>query len=420
MSSRITRLPASIAALAALVLAATPATLATPASAHAASSAATPLPSNVERMCPWPPPNGEVSCLGLVRTDVRPRLNGLGIVPEGWGPGDLQDAYDLPSDTAGDGRTVAIVDAYDDPYAESELATYRTAYGLPPCTTANGCFRKVNEDLKTSPLPAEDPEWAGEIALDVQMVSAVCPHCHILLVEATSPNPFALGTAALNAATKGNAKYVSNSYGGPESKEAEAQMRPYYNVPGVAMTVSAGDDGFEAGPEYPADMSGVVAVGGTSLLRADNDRGWAEITWTRTGSGCSEYAAKPPWQKDTGCAKRTIGDVSAVADPQTGVAIYSHYYGGWLVSGGTSASAPIIAATYALAGLPAADGTPPAYALYKHTNQLNDIKTGVNTSSVCTPAYFCRAQAGYDAPTGLGSPNGIGAFVATGGYPNFP
>jgi hypothetical protein len=418
MNSRIACLLASIAALAALVLTATPAT-AHAATAHAIS-AATPLPSNVERMCPWPPPKGEVSCLGLVRTDVRPRVNGLGIVPDGWGPGELQDAYNLPSGTAGDGRTVAIVDAYDNPYAESELATYRAAYGLPPCTTANGCFRKVNEDLKTSPLPAEDEEWAGEIALDVQMVSAVCPNCHILLVEATSSNLSALGTAALNAATKGNAKYVSNSYGAPESEEAEAQLRPYYNVPGVVMTVAAGDDGFEAGPEFPADMSGVVAVGGTSLLRADNDRGWAEITWTRSGSGCSEFAAKPPWQKDTGCPKRTIGDVAAVADPETGVAMYSHYDGGWIVSGGTSAAAPIIAATYALAGLPAADGTPPSYALYKHADHLNDVLAGVNTRSVCTPAYFCRAQAGYDAPTGLGTPEGIGAFVATGGYPDFP
>jgi subtilase family serine protease len=414
MNSRIVRLLASIAALAALVLAASPT------AARAGSSSTTTLPSNVKPMCSWPPPQGKAACLGLIRTDVKPRIQPLGIVADGYGPGDLQDAYNLPSDTAGDGRTVAIVDAYDDPYAESELATYRTSYGLPSCTTANGCFRKVNEDLKTSPLPAVDEDWAGEIALDVQMVSAVCPKCHILLVEATSANQAALATAALNAATKGNAKYVSNSYAWPESEEGELELRPYYNVPGVAMTAATGDWGFEAGPLQPAAMSGVVAVGGTSLLMADNPRGWTEITWTGTGSGCSEYSAKPPWQKDTGCAERALGDVAAVSDPETGVAMYSHYDGGWLVSGGTSAASPIIAATYALAGPPAADGTPPSYALYKHADHLNDVVAGINAKTVCTPAYFCRAQAGYDAPTGLGTPEGIGAFVATGGYPDFP
>src|SRR2546423_4261588 len=132
--------------------------------------------------------------------------------PSGIGPGDLQSAYKLPSGSGGAGQTVAISDAFDNPNAEADLAVYRSQFGLPPCTTANGCFRKVNQNGAASPLPRSDTGWAGEIALDVDMVSAVCPSCKILLVESNQPDN-SLFTAIDTAARLG-AKFLSNRWGG--------------------------------------------------------------------------------------------------------------------------------------------------------------------------------------------------------------
>ncbi len=210
------------------------------------------------------------------------------------------------------------------------------------------------------------------------------------------------------------AKFVSNSYGGSESSSDPTYDTDYYNHPGVAVTASAGDDGY--GVEYPAASQYVTAVGGTSLSTASNSRGWTETVWGSsaggegTGSGCSADDAKPSWQKDTGCSQRTNNDVSAVADPNTGVAVYDSYSeGGWLEVGGTSASSPIIASTFALAGTPAA-GTYPSSYPYSHTPNLFDVTSGANGS--CSPAYLCTAETGYDGPTGLGTPDGIAAFTS--------
>ncbi|MYV95191.1 peptidase S8, partial [Streptomyces sp. SID1034] len=182
----------------------------------------------------------------------------------------------------------------------------------------------------------------------------------------------------------------------------------YFNHPGVAITVSSGDGGY--GTEYPAASRYVTAVGGTSLKTASNSRGWTDTVWSGAGSGCSAYDAKPSWQKDTGCAKRTVADVSAVADPATGVAVYDTYGGdpGWEVFGGTSASSPLIAAVYALAGVPSSGSTPASFP-YAHTGSLNDVTSGSNGS--CSPAYLCKGGSGYDGPSGLGTPNGTAAFT---------
>jgi subtilase family serine protease len=330
---------------------------------------------------------------------------GRNAAPSGLGPADLQDAYKLPSATAGSGATVAIIDAQDDPNAESDLATYRSQYGLPACTTANGCFQKVDERGGTS-YPAADTGWAGEISLDVDMVSAVCPNCHILLVEADQPSMDDLG-AAVNTAVRLGAKYVSNSYGGSEDATDTNSDSQFFNHPGVAITVSSGDSGY--GTEYPAASQYVTAVGGTSLSRSSNSRGWDESAWNGAGSGCSSVDAKPSWQADTGCGRRAIADVAAVADPNTGVAVYQTYGGnGWAVYGGTSASAPIVASVYALAGNPGAGDQPASYP-YAHTGDLFDVSSGSNGS--CDPTYLCTAGAGYDGPTGLGTPNGTAAFA---------
>ena len=342
----------------------------------------------------------------------------------GYHPLDLQDAYSLPSGTAGAGQTVAIVDAYNDPYAAKDLATYRSSFGLPTartCSITGGkltspggpCFVSVNQNGSTSSLPRSDGGWSQEISLDLDMVSAVCPNCNILLVEASSASYSNLG-AAVNEAAKLGATEISNSYGGGESSSDPSYDTEYYNHPGIAITASSGDGGY--GVEYPAASQYVTAVGGTSLSSdGTTPRGWSETAWSGAGSGCSRYDAQPSWQASNPivagvCSHRGVADVSAVADPATGVSVYDSYrYGGasgWLVFGGTSVSSPITAGVYALAGN-AASVTYGSYP-YSHTSSLFDVTSGSNGS--CGGSYLCTAGPGYDGPTGLGTPNGVTAF----------
>ncbi|MGW7378582.1 putative Ig domain-containing protein [Streptomyces sp. NPDC054794] len=355
---------------------------------------------------------GHASCYAQRRTDIKQRLAAaLAAAPSGLGPANLHSAYNLPS-TGGSGLTVAIVDAYNNPNAESDLATYRSTYGLSACTKANGCFKQVSQTGSTTSLPTNDTGWAGEEALDIDMVSAVCPNCNIILVEADSANDTDLGIAENEAVALG-AKFVSNSWGGSESSSQTSEDTQYFKHPGVAITVSSGDSAY--GAEYPATSQYVTAVGGTALTTASNARGWSESVWKTsstegTGSGCSAYDPKPSWQTDSGCSKRMEADVSAVADPATGVAVYDTYGGsGWAVYGGTSASAPIVAGVYALAGTPGSADYPAKYP-YSHTSNLYDVTSGNNGS--CSTSYFCTAGTGYDGPTGWGTPNGTAAFVS--------
>lgn len=346
--------------------------------------------------------------------DVTPRAADAS-TPSGYGPSDLQDAYGLTSaaSSKGSGETIAIVDAYDDPNAAADLAKYRSQYGLSACTTANGCFKKVGQTGSTTALPTADSGWAEEISLDLDMASATCPNCNILLIEAKSSSMADLGTAVNRAVTLG-AKFVSNSYGGGESSSDSSYDTSYFKHPGVAITVSAGDSGY--GAEYPAASQYVTAVGGTALSSDSSSRGWSEKVWSTsstegTGSGCSAYDVKPSWQTDTGCTKRAISDVSAVADPATGVSVYDSYgvTVSWYTFGGTSASAPIIAGVYAL-GTPST-GSYPAKFPYAATgtSALNDVTSGSN--GTCTTSYLCTATSGYDGPTGLGTPEGLSAFT---------
>ncbi|MEU2352211.1 putative Ig domain-containing protein [Streptomyces misionensis] len=359
---------------------------------------------------------GHVSCFAQRRTDIKQKLASAlaAAAPSGLSPANLHSAYNLPT-TGGSGLTVAVVDAYNDPNAESDLATYRSQYGLSACTKANGCFKQVSQTGSTTSLPTNDSGWAGEEALDIDMVSAVCPNCNIDLVEANSANDTDLGIAENEAVALG-AKFVSNSWGGSEASSQTTEDSQYFKHPGVAITVSAGDSGY--GAEYPATSQYVTAVGGTALTTSSNSRGWSESVWNTnstegTGSGCSAYDPKPSWQTDSGCSKRMEADVSAVADPATGVAVYDTYGGnGWAVYGGTSASSPIIAGVYALAGTPGSSDYPAKYP-YSHTGNLNDVTSGSNGS--CSTSYFCKATTGYDGPTGWGTPNGTAAFTSGGG-----
>ena len=362
------------------------------------------LAAESRSVCPGPSGPGTARCHAHVVTDINGNPKTSGIPPTGaYSPTQFQTAYSLPSSTAGTGQTIGIVDAYDDPGIESDLAVFSSYYGLPSCTTANGCFRKVNQ-TGGSKYPRANSGWALEISLDVEIAHALCPNCKILLVEATS-NSFSNLLAAEDYA-RAHANVVSNSWGGGESS-GEISYDSHFNHPGKPITFSSGDNGY--GVEYPAASQYVTAVGGTTLILNANNTRNNETVWSGAGSGCSAYEPKPSWQNDTRCIRRTVADVAADADPNTGAAIYDSvtYQGqaGWFQVGGTSLASPIIASAYALAGNGAntVDGSYPYSHLY-----LFDVTSGGNGS--CSGSYLCTGEVGYDGPTGNGTPNGTAAF----------
>ncbi len=349
-----------------------------------------------------PKGSGNASCHVQTRADLAPQPDPQTPYEKiaGYKPHDLLSAYTIPAGL-GQGRRVAIVAAYDDPALESDLAVYRRAMGLPPCTSASGCFTKV-----TTRTDTVDPGWSAEMALDVEMVSAICPLCSIVVVEAASPALHDLA-AAVDVAVSYRPDAISNSYYADE-EPSERSVVKHYSVPGIALTAAAGDDGY--GTTFPASLATVTAVGGTSLIPDQSRRGWSEGVWRGSGSGCSTLMEKPPWQDDTGCSGRTIADVSIVADPRTGVAMYTSVapggQTGWIVGGGTSVGAPVAAALYALAGN--ASSLSGARLLWMRRSALWPVTLGSNGS--CSVAYLCAATVGYSGPAGNGSPAGLGAF----------
>ncbi len=302
----------------------------------------------------------------------------------GLHPADLQSAYGLASSSGGEGRTIGIVVAYDDPSLASDLAVYRSTFGLSACTTANGCFKKVVPGGLLGALLLGNQGWGQEASLDVDMASAVCPKCRILVVEAASDAPAALLAAAKTAVADG-ATVVSNSY---SVAETASENDAAYAI-GVPFVFGAGDSGPRA--EWPASSSHVIAVGGTSLTRDGSARGWAESVWSGSGGGCSAYVPKPSWQSPDGCPNRTANDLSAFADPNPGVAVFDSYLSsspGWRTYGGTSVAAPIVAGAIALAAGSGASMTD-ASSLYANAGALNPVGAG-----------------GYTPQGGNGSPNG--------------
>lgn len=353
-------------------------------------------------VCPGPAGPGTARCHSHVVTDQRGKpLANTG--PSGYGPLQFRTGYGLTG-SGSSSTTIAIVDAYDDPNIEADLGAYSTHYGLAKCTTANGCFKKVNQTGGTS-YPAKDAGWALEISLDVEIAHAICPNCKILLVEASS-NSFSNLLKAEDYAVA-HARIVSNSWGGSEFS-GELSLDSHFNHVGHPITFSSGDGGY--GVEYPASSQYVTAVGGTTLNLTSSNSYNSETVWSGTGSGCSAYEPKPTWQKDAGCVRRTAVDVAADANPSTGAAVYDSvaYQGrsGWFQVGGTSLSSPLVAAVYALAGNASntVDGSYP----YSHRTSLHDVTSGSNGS--CGGSYLCTGKTGYDAPTGAGSPKGTGAF----------
>jgi hypothetical protein len=377
-------------------------------------------PTAVPRLRPACPAAGprQARCFALFAPEVavnRAQGAGAAAKPRGWGANSIESAYQLPVDRKVS-ATVAVVDAFATPNLARSLATYRKQYGLPPCTVASGCLRIVNQKGQASPLPQSGVPfgWDVETALDVEMVSSACPSCHILVVDASDPDISDLAAAVKTAARLG-AQVISNSYGLAENGFAQA-FGSTYGQSGHTTVVASGDLGF--GPaDFPANLPGVVSVGGTELSKAHNARGWTERVWNTDGvgataSGCSAYVAKPSWQHDGHCGMRTLNDVSALAQD---LAVYDKARGGWLTVDGTSAAAPIIAGVYGLAGNGATESVA---SLYSHANGLFDVTkgddvlrfNGVPAGPVCGRDYLCRARAGYDAPTGLGTPDGITSF----------
>jgi subtilase family serine protease len=421
------------------------------AASPAASASLSRSAFRAQNQCATPPP-GSAGCLGirlvsvsLTKADLkanavrqaaeaahgaRPAVTNKSPNPGGLTPELLHAAYSLPTATfPSSTQTVAVVDAFNDPTAEADLAVYDKQYGLPECTTADGCFRKLNQEGRTSPLPTTEGGWATEISLDVQMAHAICQSCHVMLVEANNTSFPSLG-AAVDAAVSAGATVVSNSYGGAEDSSYSMYNAPY-DHPGVVITASAGDCGYfnegcgggEAA-NFPASSPDVVAVGGTTLT--DGEGSWSSTAWEGGGSGCSVAFSAPLWQSEvenfsaTACdGNRSVADVSAVANPYTGVNIYDStpnpagYPTGWGVWGGTSLASPVVASEFALAG--GAHGVQfPASTLYSYlgdSHALYDVVSGHNGS--CSGASACEATTGYDGPTGVGSPIGLSAFAPT-------
>jgi subtilase family serine protease len=353
------------------------------------------------------------SCMAWVKTDRSGTTLADPNVAVGMTPAQYHTAYDLPETVTGK-PTIAIVDAYKNPSIYTDLQRYQErfhwgTYHKCASRTQGNCFIALNERGRTSPMPPSNPGWATEIALDVEIARAICQNCRIELFEADSESFHDLRVAVNTAADRG-AKVISNSYG---AYLYDCGNQASYNHPGIAITVSAGDSGY--GVACPADMNTVIAVGGTTLTH-NLDSSYSETVWDGTGSGCS--SANPPqtWQSSNGnwatiaCAGRGMNDVSADADPNTGAAIYDTYAnGGWIQVGGTSLSAPLIAGVYALAGN-ASDWSYPAQSVYDaDPSNFNDVTSGSN--GTCGGAQLtCSAGVGYDLPTGVGTPNGLGGF----------
>lgn len=361
--------------------------------------------------------SGRLGCAAPAKAPATRCLTGLATAPRGDGsepvgytPSDIRRAYALPDDPST--ATVAVVTPYDDPTAAADLAVYRKEFGLARCTVTSGCFTKVNQEGRTSPLPAPQPDWAVQTSQALDAVSATCPTCKILLVEADSATIPDLVPAALTADRLG-ADVVSNGYGTTGEFSGERRYEKSYQSLDVPFVAASADYGYGNGApligsiSYPSASRYSVAVGGTTLTPSGNDRGFTETVWASTTSGCSAYIAKPSWQPGRLCAKRTTADVAAVADPGTGLAVYDTFgYDGWVQVGGTSLAAAIVAGIYGLNG--EAGSLPPAASLYQPGASLFDVSEGANGK--CKGTYLCTARPGYDGPSGVGTPHGDTAF----------
>ncbi len=354
--------------------------------------------ANSAAVCPGPP-SGYAHCHALVVTDAHGNPD-ASLAPTGLSPAKIKSVYGFPTaSAAGFGETIAIVDAYDDPTAESDLNVFSSQYGLPACTTANGCFEKVNQ-TGGSRYPRTDAGWALEISLDIQWAHAIAPGAKILLVEASS-NSFTNLLAGEDYAQL-HADYVSNSWGGSEFS-SESSSDSHFARPGVSFFVSSGDAGLPA--EYPSASANVISVGGTTL-NFSGGTFVSETGWSSGGGGCSAYENATAAQSafsgyaQVSCGgKRATPDVSLDADPASGVSVYdgTSYQGqsGWFTIGGTSASSPMWAARSAVAGT-----LVNAAYIYGTTIAFRDIASGNNGAPCLSGFDLCSGRGSWlDGPS---------------------
>ncbi|HEY2517424.1 MAG TPA: S53 family peptidase, partial [Polyangiaceae bacterium] len=415
----------------------------------------------------WMPAN--VAHERRIRAMVHPNANCDGqkqsaysptLTPAAMGANDLITAYNLPADApTGAGEIVAVVDACGYSDLVTELNAYRTQYGIPTITQCGGkngvaptkggtqCVGIVSQ-TGTATVPADDSNWAGETALDVQMVSAACPKCSILVVQVKSASTANL-EAGIAEAVKLGAAGVSNSWGSSESG-SDTQLPAYK---GTIIAAASGDADYlnqigaideDAGtvdyspqsPNWPASDPNVLGVGGTTLTmdptssRCYSDTAWSYMVPTTStsalagktvyggGSGCSTDYPTPSYQSSINmgsCTKRGSVDVSAAADfspgvyknqicvkgqPCGGIAVYGG--GGWNPSVGTSAATPFMTAVLVRMGL----GAKANADFYSNHGGFTDVTSGNNDPSGTCSDVMCNAGAGWDGPTGWGVPNG--------------
>ncbi len=375
-------------------------------------------------------------CLADIVTVAKGSVKALATTtPVGYGPADFAAAYNLPAATVGPANTIAILDEGAFPTLESDLGSYRSQYGLPACTTANGCFKQVNEHggapLAAGTTTAQkqfDEEVGVETTLDVDMASAACPTCHILEItvnrdittsedQAAEDFGVAMDTAAKLGASSAS---VSYQFDPDATLDLGTAARDFFH-PGMAITASSGDGGFEGTPSgWPQNLPTVTSVGGTSLYRTPGaGNGYTEVAWSGSGSGCAAElppALGQPTSVSANCGgHRTDADVSADADPNTGAAVYDDYapYSGqpynWIAVGGTSESSPFVAGLYARGGnLADVEGPNTLYA--DPSSAFNDVTVGENAPPNSGCGVLCTSGPGWDGPTGLGTPNGLSGF----------
>jgi hypothetical protein len=390
-------------------------------------------------VCATTPAAGYARCDAVIRRDRRARslapLRGTNATPAGllgdngaYSPSFLRSAYNVASlganSSFGVGRVVGVVDAFSNPNLLSDLNYYRAYFGMAPCVSGTvspmntTCVvQQINQSGQSAPLPAYNQSWGFEEAIDVEMISALCVNCQILVVAAQSSAMGDLGTS-VNTAVRLGANVVSNSYGSSEYPSEVSDAMKNYTHPGIPIVAAAGDNGY--GVQFPAAATGVIAVGGTTLTQTSDSgtRSASESAWSGTGAGCSQYVAKPSWQSDASCPRRSVNDVAAVADPNTGVWAYDQNSGAQMViAGGTSVATAVVSALYALTANSWPSTVTGAQLLYQGSSTLYHVTTGADGNC---PTYLCDASqsvAGYNGPTGEGTlggtPNSAAAIAGS-------
>ncbi len=365
-------------------------------------------------------------------------------------PKDVLAAYQIPASAAANGKIVALIEL-PSVHGMADVNAYRKQFGIPelPACPVNGsgvptpgttaCFARVGEDGTVNSVSSSDcAGWSGETGLDMDMVSAACPDCSIVLAEASSSDD--LDKVNTIAATVLGAAAASNSWGGPESGTDDGS--PYDNA-GILTLAASGDSGFDdedesfgggGGANFPASSPYVVAVGGTTLTLSGGQ--YSEVAWNDAsgqpglfggggaagGSGCSQEFPRPAWQMASGfnfgsCTMRASVDLSAAAQfsPSArggGIAAYNADDNGWNAVEGTSAATPLTAAIMVRLGLAGKDNHE---LFYSNASDFNDVTSGSNDNDGLCHGVMCTAGKGWDGPTGLGTPNATRLAQLAGG-----